>query len=167
MQEPQQHKKPRTVTVPITLDPDLENAVTTARTTLDREAQRLLETFNARVAVEAAVNPEGEPARRVYDQDLETLADLEQAVEDAEAALVAGCRQYTFQSIGYTAWKALKALHTKNKEIDDEALLPDILRDASVDPKLSNTAVEDLLNDPAWSEGEIALLYQAAVSVQV
>lgn len=160
-------KKPRTVTVPIAFDPALEKAVVDARNTLDQEAQRLLQTFNARVSVEAALDSEGDPARRVYDDDQKALAALQDDVKSAEEALTKGSQAYTFQSIGWRAWKALKAHHTKNKEIDEDALLPDILRDASVDPKLSNADVEDLLTDPAWSEGEITLLYQAAVSVQV
>jgi len=46
-------------------------------------------------------------------------------------------------------------------------MTPTILRDASHEPKMSAAVVEDMLNDPAWSAGEIEMLVNAAIRVQV
>lgn len=165
-------KKPRTIEVPICLDQDVEQAALAARRDLDTTAQQLLETFNARVRVAQTLSPDDDAetvARRIYDEDEARLADLKAAAEVAEADLRDACQTFTFQSIGFKAWRALKAAHpSKNKDLifDVDALAPALLRDASVDPKLSAGQVEDLLNSPDWSEGEINLLIGAAVAVQ-
>lgn len=162
-------KTPRTVTVPIVLDPAAEKAVLDAKNALNVTAQELLETFSQRVAVRAALEPDADAARAVYDEDQEKLAELTAALDNAQAVLTASVREYAFRPLGWKAWRALKAAHpSKDKDyaFDVDSIAPTLLRDASHEPKLSAADVEDILTSDEWSEGEVILLINAAVTVQ-
>lgn len=162
-------KTPRTLTVPIVLDQDLENAVLAAKAELDQTAENLLSTFTRRVTVRAALEPDIDAARAVYADDEEKLAGLTAALDAANEALKAGVREYTFRPLGWKAWRALKAAHpSKDKDyaFDVDSIAPQLLREASFEPKLSAADVEDILTSDEWSEGEVILLINAAVTVQ-
>lgn len=165
-------KKPRTIDVPICLDQDVETAARAAQHALEVTAQRLLETFRGRFAQAQALRPDedaADVAQSVFDEDQATLAALEQEKDAAQEALRDACRVYRFQSIGWKAWRAMKAAHpSKDKDLifDLDTLAPALLRDASLEPKLTAAAVEDILESGAWSEGEINLLLNAAITVQ-
>lgn len=162
-------KKPRTITVPIVLDPSFEDAVARAKHELDTAARELLGTFNQRVHVEQTLRPGEDPqnvARDVYDQDQENLATLEAAMKAAQEALTEHCREFTFRSLGFRRWRAMKAEHPskdKNFAFDIDSIAPALLREAS---DLSAVEVEEILTSPVWSEGEVTLLVNAAVTVQ-
>ncbi len=162
-------KTPRTLTVPIVLDPALEKAVLDAKAALNATTENLLSTFTRRVAVRAALEPDTDAAHAVYADDEAQLADLTAALTAANEALTAGVREYAFRPIGWKAWRALKAAHpSKDKDyaFDVDSLAPQILRDASYEPKFSAADVEDILTSDEWSEGEVILLINAAVTVQ-
>ena len=162
-------KTPRTVTVPIVLDPAAEKAVLDAKTTLSVTSQELLETFNRRVAVQATLAPESDAAHAVYEEDEAKLAELSAALDAANEALEANVRRYSFRPLGWKAWRALKAAHpSKDKDyaFDVDSIAPQLLREASHEPKLSAADVEDIMTSPDWSEGEVILLINAAVTVQ-
>lgn len=165
-------KTPRTVTVPVVLDPDVEKAVLDARNALNTTTQELLETFIRRAAVRAAVDPdvdEHDAARAVYEEDEAKLAELSAALDAANTALAAVTRNYTFRPLGWKAWRALKKAHPskdKDYEFDVDSIAPELLRHASHEPKLSAADVEDLLESPDFSEGEIILLLNGAIAVQ-
>lgn len=162
-------KTPRTVTVPIVLDPSAERAVLDAKNALSVTAQELLETFNRRVTVRAALDPEADAAHAVYEEDEAKLAELSATLDAANEALKANVREYSFRPLGWKAWRALKATHpSKDKDyaFDVDAIAPQLLREASHEPKLSAADVEDILTSPDWSEGDVILLINAAVTVQ-
>lgn len=162
-------KTPRSITVPIVLNPDLEKAVLDARSELDQTAENLLTTFTRRVAVQAALEPDIDAAHAVYAEDEAKLAELTAVLDAANEALNSGVREYTFRPLGWAAWRALKAAHpSKDKDyaFDIDSIAPTLLREASLTPKLSAANVEDILTSDEWSEGEVILLINAAVTVQ-
>ena len=160
-------KKPRTIEVPIVFDPAAEDAVARAKHAVEVRSRELLETFNQRVAVETALNPDEEnTAHRVYEEDQATLGELTEALKAAQEALAAHTRVYTFRSLGFRAWRALKSAHpSKNKDevFDLDSITPALLREAG---QLTADQVEEILSDPKWSEGEVFLLVSGAVTVQ-
>lgn len=159
-------KAPRTIEVPIVFDPAAEDAVARAKLALETRARELLETFVHRVGVQQTLTGDPEVARQVYDEDQAELERLQAAVNAAQAALAEGCRVYTFRSLGFRRWRAMKAAHpSKNKDLafDLDALTPELLREAS---DLTASEVEEILSSPEWSEGEVLLLVNAAVTVQ-
>ena len=159
-------KSPRTIQVPIVFDPAAEDAVARAKHALETSAQELLSTFTNRVAVRQTLTGAEDSARQVYDEDQAELERLQGAVDAAQAALVEVCRVYEFRSLGFRRWRAMKAAHpSKNKDLafDLDALVPELLREAS---DLTASEVEEILSSPEWSEGEVLLLVNAAVTVQ-
>ena len=159
-------KSPRTIQVPIVFDPTAEDAVARAKLALETRAKELLETFVHRVAMQQTLTGDAEAARQVYDEDQAELERLKAGVDAAQAALAEVCRVYEFRSLGFRRWRAMKADHpSKNKDLafDLDALTPELLREAS---DLSAGEVEEILSSPEWSEGEVLLLVNAAVTVQ-
>jgi len=165
-------KTPRVVEVPICLDPSKEDALTRAKAALEQTAQTLLESFTARVLREQSLHPDlerHEAAQAVTDADEADLAVLKTAVQEANDDLVAACRVYRFGPLGWKAWRALMRAHpSKNKDeaFDVDTLAPTLLRDASLDPKLTAEMVDELLTDPSYSAGEINLLINSAIAAQ-
>lgn len=164
-------KQPQTSSIPIVTDPALVDAYTSARQELDDTAERLLRTFVDRAAMEAAVSGKDllEERKRLRDADADLLTELNEKVEASQAALRAASTVYTFRSIGYKAWRAMKAAHKSTDPayaFDQDSIAPTLLREASSDPKLSAEMVEEILTSPDWSEGEVELLLRAAVAAQ-
>jgi hypothetical protein len=165
------NKAPRLVTVPVILDPSLEGAVRSAESRLNDRAQQLLDSFHKRADRHAAVTGLGpeEAAQAITEQDEAELNGLRAVYEDASKALNDAVQAYSFRPLGWKAWRALKAAHpTKEKDrlFDVDSLIPELLHLASHEPKLSRGAVDDLLESPDWSEGEITLLVNGALAAQ-
>lgn len=165
-------KEPRTVKALIMTDPVLEAAVKDAQTELDRSAHTLLSTFPQRVSVEQAKRSHEDPevvAQAVYEDDQAALEALKGDLLAAQEALVPTIRTFTFRPIGWKAWRALTSAHPakgKPGEWDVDAVAPVLLRDASHEPRLTATEVEDILSSPDWSAGEVHQLIEAAVAAQ-
>lgn len=164
-------KKPQTVTIPIVTDPDAVTALQQAKAALDGTSKSLLESFVDRAAQEASLTGEDvlDARKRLYDEDVATLENLKAAVKTAEEAVLAASETFTFRSIGYKAWRAMKAAHPSKKDgyaFDEDSIAASLLRDASHEPRLSAERVEEILTSPDWSEGEVHLLLQAAVAAQ-
>lgn len=164
-------KQPPVTGVPIVFDYTVLDAADTARQNLDERSQELLRTFVDRCNVEAALtqDPLEEVRERVRGEDEAELEALKKAWQDAQDALVEVTRVYQFRSLGYKAWRALKAAHpSKDPELafDEDSIAPTLLREASHDPKLTAEMVEEILSSPDWSEGEVRLLLRAATGVQ-
>lgn len=164
-------KTPRIVSVPIVLDPAAQEAAEQAKHTLDQEAARLLADFPKRVDLEQAVTGEDRQtvARRLYEQDKARLAQLEDEFAQAQEKLREATRFYSFRPLGWKAWRELKAKHPSKEPkyaFDVDAIAPTLLRLASHEPRLSAEQVEEILTSPDWSEGEVALLVNAAVGAQ-
>jgi hypothetical protein len=163
-----QPKQPRIVRVPVPMDPDVERVAQEARNALEDRAQELLTTFNHRATVHAAT--EGmefrDAAKAVYEADQAELKTLEGEFKAAQAALREGCREFTFRPLGFKRWRELKAEYpSKDKDLafDLDAMAPALLREAG---GLTAAEVDEILTDPAWSEGEVLLLLTSAVSAQ-
>lgn len=164
-------KKPPVAGAPICLDHTTVAEAEAARQTLQERSMYLLETFIKRADNEAAVTGEDlhEVRKRLYEQDQTELEDLAQKAKDTQTALAAATRIYTFRSLGYKAWRAMKNAHpskSPEKAFDEDSIAATLLREASLDPKLSAEMVEEILTSPDWSEGEVRLLLDAAVRAQ-
>lgn len=156
---------------PICFDYDLLATAEAAQRTLDERSQELLRTFVDRCNVAAAMSEEDikDVRARVREEDAEELEALKKAWQEAQDALAGVTRIYQFRSLGYKAWRALKAAHpSKDPELafDEDSIAPTLLREASHDPKLTAEMVEEILSSPDWSEGEVRLLLRAAVGAQ-
>lgn len=156
---------------PIVLDFEALAECQAAQQNIERQSRHLLETFTLRVDAEVVVTGEDRQvvARRIHAEDASSLEELKAKFEAAQTRLAAATRVYQFRSLGFRAWRALKAAHpSKDPKLafDEDSLAPTLLREASYDPKLSAEMVEEILTSPDWSEGQVALLLDAAYRAQ-
>lgn len=164
-------KQPRILGVPIVLDPLVLEQANVAKENLDNTSGELLSTFLSRRDQKAAlegIEPD-EAAKALYAEDQAELERLKGELAAAQEALREATRIYQFRSLGYRAWRALKAAHpSKDKGLafDEDSIAPTLLREASYDPKMSAEMVEEILTSPDWSEGEVHLLLRTAVGAQ-
>jgi len=165
-------KSPRIHKCPVVLDPDAADAVIDARSKLESKTEALLKTFIDRVAIAQARQPGDDPqavAEALYQDDEADLAALRAEVDTAEKALTGATTWYTFRPLGWKAWRALKAAHSsknKDEEFDVDSIAPTLLKEASLDPKLSAGDVEDILESDQWAESEVWMLISTAVAAQ-
>jgi|GEM_PF-3435321 len=165
-------KKPRIQEAPIILDPAAADAVNAAQNALETTAENLLKSFVDRVAAAQVLRPDEDPttvAQDIYQEDQDALADLQTTLDTARAALEEAAIRYTFRPLGFKVWRAMKANHpSKDKDLafDYDSIVPDLLKHASYEPKLSAGDVEDILESPDWAESEVNLLVTAALLAQ-
>ncbi len=168
-------KKPNTVTVPVCLDPELEDE-------LDR-AVAVVE------ANQGLVRTKKQPSA----QDRRALADAEAALEEARTKAEAETVRFKLRAIGRLAFETLVSAHPPTgkqltearKKIgewesvphdDDEVppSLPDwdvetfpaaLVAASLVDPEATVEEVQALFDSDAWSGAETATLFTAALFV--
>jgi hypothetical protein len=152
-------KKPVYKSVWIALDPELA----------DEEADLKQKASALRIRQTARPNDE---------KTLQDLADVEQKLEAATAALRENSVKFTFRSIGRRRYDDLLSDHqptpehiAEAKKMDPQAGLdfnpdtfPQALIAASIhEPKLTKDEVNDLFQSDDWSGAELSALFEAAL----
>lgn len=155
----------------VVFDPLVLADLELAQRALEATEARLLTTFLGRAEVRAAANgvPLDQARREVFEEDRSTLAELAAECDVTRDRLADVTRVYRFRSLGFKAWRALRAAHPSRDPglaFDEESIAPTLLREASLEPRLSAAMVEEILTSPDWSEGEVRLLLSAAVRAQ-
>lgn len=166
-------KVARTFTMPIVMDPDKELVYAKASNALDVKSKELLETAPARIKLARAQGHE-HPDRHVYDADEAVLEPLREARDVAKKNLDAVTQKFKFRALGRKHWRALISEHPpaedaseEEQTYDRETLAPALIEEASDEPKLLRTDVDEIFNGDQWNETEVDLLFQGALAAQV
>ena len=185
-------KAARVVKVPIPMNPEMEDAFLEAQTLMVATIEELIRTYPQRMAArlaERGVDPLDQEAREVVAAEIkaEDSAIENDVAGKAEAALQAvvdTTRTFKFRSLGRTTYRALVAAHPPTDadhtaarvESGDmnaraswnrETFFPALVHAASVGPQLTEAEVTEIFESPDWSDGEVDLLVQGAIKVQI
>lgn len=181
-------KLARTISCVIVTDSEAADAYEIALGAFTSQEQELAGSFPRRAAAVRASLPvtltaeeASEALERLREADAAVMAPFQAALAEAEEALDAVREQWTFRSLGRSAWRDLVKANPPTDEDNAfweaeggtgqapysfENLPRPLLAAATVSPRVTRADIDDMFDGEDWSDAELTTLFQHALVAQ-